>query len=52
MKLPDAIHLVSAIRAKCEYLVSSDNDFIKLPAGMMHVKPDDEGINKLLKVLA
>lgn len=51
MKLPDAIHLVSAIRAKCEYLVSSDKDFTRLPAGMAHVKPDDEGINKLLKVL-
>jgi predicted nucleic acid-binding protein len=52
MKLPDAIHLVSAIRSKCRYLVSSDSDFDRLPDGMTQVIPDAEGIGNLLKVLA
>src|SRR5476649_435131 len=30
MKLPDAIHLVSAIRSKCRFIVSGDSDFKKL----------------------
>jgi predicted nucleic acid-binding protein len=51
MKLPDAIHLVSAIRSKCRYLVLSDSDFDRLPDGMERVKPDDGGIESLLKVL-
>jgi predicted nucleic acid-binding protein len=50
MKLPDAIHLVSAIRSKCRYLVSSDSDFDDLPDGMERVKPDAGGIEGLLKV--
>lgn len=52
LKLPDAIHLVSAIHAKCRYLVSNDADFKRLPSGMEQVKPDDEGIEALLKILA
>jgi predicted nucleic acid-binding protein len=50
LKLPDAIHLVSAMHAKCQYLVSNDDHFKKLPTGMEHVKPDDAGIEKLVKV--
>jgi predicted nucleic acid-binding protein len=52
MKLPDAIHLVSAIRGKCRYLVSADSDFRKLPTGMTLVKPDEQGIKNLLKEFA
>jgi predicted nucleic acid-binding protein len=51
-KLPDAIHLVSAIHRKCRYLVSSDNDFRKLPKGMLLVKPDVSGVDHLLAALA
>ena len=50
MKLPDAIHLVSAIRARCQFLVSSDNDFEGLPQGMARVEPDHDGIENLLKI--
>jgi predicted nucleic acid-binding protein len=52
LKLPDAIHLVSAIRGKCGYLVSNDGDFNKLPEGMARVKPDENGIDGLLRALA
>jgi len=52
MKLPDAIRLVSAIRGRCCYFVSSDTDFSKLPQGMKLIRPDAVGIDGLLKELA
>ncbi|MDO8876721.1 MAG: PIN domain-containing protein [Pseudolabrys sp.] len=52
LKLPDAVHLVSAIRARCRYFVSSDKDFHKLPSGMTFVTPDVLSIDGLLKALA
>jgi predicted nucleic acid-binding protein len=52
MKLPDAIHLASAIYAKCRYLVSDDRDFERMPSGMLRMKSDDQGIERLLKALA
>jgi predicted nucleic acid-binding protein len=52
MKLPDAVHLVSAIRGKCRYLVSSDSDFRKLPAGMTFIEPNEEGVESLLRILS
>lgn len=52
LKLPDAIHLVSAIRAQSGFMVSGDKDFERLPAGMKYVKSDDPGIDDLLRVIA
>ena len=52
MKLPDAIHLVSAIRGSCRYIVSSDSDFDRLPRGRTRIAPDVAGIDNLLKALA
>jgi predicted nucleic acid-binding protein len=52
LKLPDAIHLVSAILNDCKFLVTGDADFKKLPTGMKRVKPDEDGIEGLLRVLA
>jgi predicted nucleic acid-binding protein len=34
-KLPDAIHVVTAIREKCPFLISRDKDMKKLPEGFM-----------------
>lgn len=51
LKLPDAVHLVSAIRGRCRYFVSSDKDFHKLPSGMTLVTPDVLSIDGLLKAL-
>src|SRR5882757_3852163 len=31
-KLPDAVHLVSAIQVRCRFFVSGDRDFDKVPA--------------------
>ena len=39
LKLPDVIHIVTAIRTKCQCFVSEDHDARKLPMGMKHVKP-------------
>jgi predicted nucleic acid-binding protein len=52
LNLPDAIHLVSAIRSKCRFIVSHDRDFKKLPAEMTRVTPDESGISDLLRVIA
>lgn len=52
MKLPDAIHLVTAIRSQRHFIVSSDTDFDRLPEGMARIEPNEEGIGELLKVLA
>jgi len=53
MRLPDAIHLVTAIRGGCRYLVSADKgDFKSMPPGMSRVEPDEAGIEELLRALA
>lgn len=52
LKLPDAIHLMSAIRSECGFIVTGDADFKKLPSGMKRVRPDEQGIDRLLRVLA
>jgi len=50
-KLPDAIHLVSAVRSGCRFFVSADRDFDKLPQGMVRVDPDEDGLSRLIEVL-
>lgn len=52
LKLPDAIHLESAIRSKCGFLVSGDTNFKRLPPNMKKITPDERGIRNLLEVLA
>jgi predicted nucleic acid-binding protein len=52
LKLPDAIHLMSAVVSKCGFLVTADADFKKLPPGIKQVKPDEQGIGNLLRALA
>lgn len=52
LKLPDAIHLASAIKNNCGFLVTGDSDFKKMPSGMERVRPDEKGIENLLQVLA
>lgn len=51
-KLPDAIHLVSAIRSGCRYFVSTDKDFDKLPQGMERISPDEDGVSRLIRGLS
>jgi predicted nucleic acid-binding protein len=52
LKLPDAIHLASAIRHKCTFFVSGDADFKKPPSGMERVRPDEQGVAGLLREFA
>jgi len=51
-KLPDAVHLVSAIRARCRFFVSADRDFDKMPEGMERVNCDHDDLPRLLEGLS
>jgi predicted nucleic acid-binding protein len=52
LKLPDAVHLVSAKRSGCRFFVSTDKDFDRLPQGMERVEPDEIGLSRLIKELS
>lgn len=47
MKLPDAIHLVTAIQSKCSHFVSNDRG-LRVPNGMTLVWPDAQGLAVLM----
>ena len=51
MKLPDAIHIATAIRAQCAFVMSADRDYRDLPMAMVWVRPDAAGIATVLKAL-
>ncbi|HZE52913.1 MAG TPA: type II toxin-antitoxin system VapC family toxin [Bradyrhizobium sp.] len=51
-KLPDAVHLVSAVRVRCRFFVSADRDFDKMPEGMERVNCDHDDLPRLLEVLS
>jgi predicted nucleic acid-binding protein len=50
-KLPDAIHVVTAYETGCRYFMSYDKDGKKLPSGLDHLRPDDEGVATVLGAL-
>lgn len=50
-KLPDAIHVVTAIRSHCDIFLLSDLR-IKLPETIRFVRADKDGIDRLIKELA
>lgn len=52
LKLPDAIHILSAIHSDCTFFVSGDADFKRLPSGMRRVRPDEPGVDGPLQILA
>jgi predicted nucleic acid-binding protein len=52
LKLPDAVHLVSAKRSNCRFFVSTDRDFDKLPQGMERISPDENGLSRLMEALS
>jgi predicted nucleic acid-binding protein len=52
LKLPDSVHLVSAIRARCRFFVSADRDFDKMPEGMERVNCDHADLPRLLEALS
>ena len=51
-KLPDAVHLVSAIRVQCRFFVSADRDFEKMPEGLQRLKCDHDDLPRLLELLS
>lgn len=51
LKLPDAIHLVTAIYSGCQYFVCNDHRLKTLPQGMKRIVPDRNGIAEILPVL-
>jgi predicted nucleic acid-binding protein len=51
LKLPDAIHLVTAIQRRCRYFVSADKG-IRPPVDMKRVAPDINGVTEIQEALA
>jgi predicted nucleic acid-binding protein len=51
-KLPDAVHLASAIQVRCRFFVSGDRDFDKIPGGMERVSCNHDDLPRLLKELS
>jgi predicted nucleic acid-binding protein len=50
-KLPDAIHVATAINARCHFFMSRDTDARKLPQGMELVIPNEDGLRQLIGAL-
>lgn len=50
LKLPDAIHVVTAMRSRCRLFFSADKKLI-LPVEMGIMRPDDLGLAELTKAL-
>ena len=50
LKLPDAIHLATAIGNQCRFFVSGDKD-IPVPRGMIHAKPDASSVARIVETL-
>jgi predicted nucleic acid-binding protein len=51
LKLPDAIHLVTAMQRRCRYFVSGDKG-IRPPVNMKRVTPDVYGVTEIQAALA
>jgi predicted nucleic acid-binding protein len=51
VKLPDAIHVVTAVRSRCRMFLSADTG-LKLPVEMMVLEPNDAGFSTLMQALA
>jgi predicted nucleic acid-binding protein len=51
LKLPDAIHLATALHHGCKFFVSGDSDFKYPPPEIEHVRSDQNGIDRLIQKL-
>jgi predicted nucleic acid-binding protein len=47
VKLPDAIHVVTAIHGGCAFFLSNDNG-VRTPSSMTRIRPDRAGIDMIL----
>jgi predicted nucleic acid-binding protein len=50
-RLPDAIHIATAVEAGCRFFMSPDMDARRLPESLTWVRPDPDGIATVLKAL-
>lgn len=50
LALPDAIHLVTAIRARCRFFMTADQQ-LTTPEGMEVVRPDEVGTAEVIALL-
>jgi predicted nucleic acid-binding protein len=50
-KLPDAIHIVTAVRAGCKTILSADSR-LRLPEGYTVLSPDRESLTRLVRELS
>jgi len=51
VKLPDAIHVVTATRSRCRMFLSSDES-LKVDVGMEILRPNEASLSKLARALA
>ena len=51
LRLPDAIHLVTAVRSGCRYFLSADEGIIP-PTQIIAVKPNARGVSDILRAFA
>jgi predicted nucleic acid-binding protein len=50
-KLPDAVHMVTAIRSGCRKILSRDSR-LRLPEGFVLISPDGENVSNLIQELS
>ena len=50
-KLPDAVHMVTAIRSGCRKILSPDSR-LRLPEGFVLISPDGENVSNLIQELS
>lgn len=50
-RLPDAIHVATALDTGCQHFVSYDRDARRLPGSLEWVVPDDATVSRLLTAL-
>jgi len=48
LKIPDAIHLVTAFKAGCRFFLSNDDDTRQTPRELTRVRPDAKGVQTIL----
>jgi predicted nucleic acid-binding protein len=51
-KLPDAVHLVSAVQSQCRFFVSADRDFDRMPEGIERISCSHDDLPRLLQALS
>jgi len=50
-KLPDAIHVVTAVEAGCRFFMSNDKDTRHLPPGLRNVPANQVGVETVIEAL-